>query len=71
MLYPSIDKLLEKTDSKYLLVVTASKRARVLRDGARSELRGAKSHKYVGVALEELHNELIGFEREPKDTDKE
>ncbi len=39
MLYPSIDRLLDKVDSKYSLVVAAAKRARLLRDGAKSEVR--------------------------------
>lgn len=42
MLYPSIDKLLDIVDSKYSLVVAASKRARSLRDGAKSDLKGQK-----------------------------
>lgn len=33
MLFPSIDMLLEKVDSKYSLVVAASKRARKIKDG--------------------------------------
>ena len=71
MLYPSIDKLLEKTHSKYLLVVAASKRARALRDGARSELKNAKSHKQVGIALEELYQDLITIESQTKETAKD
>lgn len=67
MLYPSIDKLVEKAGSKYLLVVAASKRARALREGARSELKQPKSHKQVGVALEEIHNEFITYEKTSKD----
>jgi len=63
MLYPSIDKLVEKAGSKYLLVVAASKRARALREGAKSELRNPKSYKQVGVALEEIHNEFITYEK--------
>lgn len=63
MLYPSIDKLLDKVDSKYSLVVAASKRARTLRDGAKSELRSPKSHKNVGVALEELYGDYIHYEK--------
>jgi DNA-directed RNA polymerase subunit omega len=63
MLYPSIDKLLEIADSKYSLVVAASKRARSLRDGAKSDLKGQKAHKHVGVALEELYGNYIGYER--------
>jgi len=63
MLYPSIDELLEKTDSKYTLVVAASKRARELRDGAPSRLRQPKSHKYVGIALEEIYGNCIRIEK--------
>jgi len=65
MLYPSIDKLLDKVDSKYSLVVAASKRARMLKDGARTDLRTPKAHKHVGVALEELHGDYIQFEKSP------
>jgi len=69
MLYPSIDKLLNKVDSKYSLVVAASKRARTLRDGAKSDLRTWKSHKQVGFALEELYGDYISYEKiEPKES---
>lgn len=63
MLYPSIDRLLDKVDSKYSLVVAASKRARMLRDGAKSEVRNKKSHKHVGLALEEIYEEHISYEK--------
>ncbi|MNH92619.1 DNA-directed RNA polymerase subunit omega [compost metagenome] len=63
MLYPSIDELLDKVDSKYSLVVAASKRARLLRDGAKTDLHDQKSHKHVGLALEELYGDYIGYEK--------
>ncbi|WP_138493114.1 DNA-directed RNA polymerase subunit omega [Paenibacillus pinistramenti] len=63
MLYPSIDKMLEKVDSKYSLVVAASRRARQLREGEKSELKGAKSHKQVGVALEEIYGDFVKIRR--------
>lgn len=63
MLYPSIDELLNKVDSKYTLVVAAARRARILRDGARLELKHPKSHKFVGVALEEIYGDYIQLER--------
>ncbi|WP_284638925.1 DNA-directed RNA polymerase subunit omega [Paenibacillus silviterrae] len=63
MLYPSIDKLLGKVDSKYSLVVAASKRARLLRDGSKSEVRNKKSHKFVGLALEEIYEDHISYEK--------
>ncbi|GIQ67685.1 DNA-directed RNA polymerase subunit omega [Xylanibacillus composti] len=62
MLYPSIDEMLEKVDSKYSLVVAAAKRARKLRDGARSELGRPHSNKYVGIALEEIYHDIVKFE---------
>jgi DNA-directed RNA polymerase subunit omega len=63
MLYPSIDELLKKADSKYSLVVAASKRARMLREGVKSDLLVPKSHKNVGIALEELYNNNIHYEK--------
>ncbi len=65
MLYPSIDEMLEKVDSKYSLVVAAAKRARKLRDGSRSVLEQPHSNKYVGIALEELYHDIILFESNP------
>lgn len=68
MLYPSIDQLLVKVDSKYSLVVAAAKRARALREGAKTDLQSPKSHKHVGFALEELYKDLISYEKiQPKD----
>ncbi|MBP1991439.1 DNA-directed RNA polymerase subunit omega [Paenibacillus eucommiae] len=63
MLYPSIDKLLDKVDSKYSLVVAAAKRARMLRDGTKTELKNQKANKNVGIALEELYGEYISYEK--------
>ncbi len=65
MLYPSIDKLLDKVDSKYSLVVAASKRARMLKDNAKTDLKTPRAHKHVGVALEELYGDYIQFEKSP------
>jgi DNA-directed RNA polymerase subunit omega len=64
MLYPSIDELMKKVDSKYSLVVAAAKRARMLRDGANSQLESPKSHKPVGVALEEIYHDLLVIEQD-------
>lgn len=59
MLYPSIDEMMSKADSKYTLVVAASRRARQLREGEKSYLKNPRSHKYVGVALEEIYTDHI------------
>lgn len=56
MLYPSQDRLLEKIDSKYSLVILASKRAHELHDGATPMLSEYKSHTNVGRALEEIES---------------
>lgn len=59
MLYPSIDEMMNKVDSKYSLVVAAARRARLLREGEKTEIKAPKSHKYVGVALEEVYEGRI------------
>jgi len=59
MLYPSIDEMMTKVDSKYSLVVAASRRARELREGGKTEIKSPKSHKQVGIALEEIYEDLL------------
>lgn len=55
MLYPSLDKLKAKINSKYMLVAIASKRARDMQEHPDSYLLPKyKSHKQVGKALEEI-----------------
>jgi DNA-directed RNA polymerase subunit omega len=58
MLYPSIDLLMKKADSKYSLVILAAKRARQLLDGDEPQLK-PHSKKHVGIALEEIAADLI------------
>ncbi len=62
MLFPSIDKLTGKVESKYILVTVASKRARQLRENNDLQVTKPLSRKYVGQALEELISEKIVFE---------
>ncbi|MNC27639.1 DNA-directed RNA polymerase subunit omega [compost metagenome] len=59
MLYPSIDEMMTKVDSKYSLVVAAARRARVLREGGKTDIKNPRSHKFVGVALEEVFEDRI------------
>lgn len=54
MLKPSIDSLLSQVNSKYSLVILASKRAHELDAGALPTLEGFESVKSVGQALEEI-----------------
>ena len=62
MLYPSIDKLLKKIDSKYSLVILSSKRAHELHHHEPPMLEHYESHKNVGRALEEVPPMLEHYE---------
>ncbi|MBP2650171.1 MAG: DNA-directed polymerase subunit omega [Firmicutes bacterium] len=62
MVDPSIDRLVKKVDSKYTLVVLAAKRAREILDGD-PPLVECKSKKPVTVALEEVAQDLVAYER--------
>ncbi|WP_066053097.1 DNA-directed RNA polymerase subunit omega [Robertmurraya korlensis] len=61
MLYPSIDSLMTKIDSKYSLVSVAAKRARKLQQGENLHLDKYVSHKQVGKALEEIHADRLTY----------
>lgn len=54
MLYPSVDSLKKKVDSKYSLVSIASKRARQMQEEKNMRLVKYVSNKNVGKALEEI-----------------
>ncbi|MDQ0337559.1 DNA-directed RNA polymerase subunit omega [Caldalkalibacillus uzonensis] len=70
MLYPSIDDLMKKLDSKYTLVTLAAKRARELRDKGNAYIKNPKSHKYVGIALEEIVADYITYENSHNESKK-
>ena len=61
MLYPSIDKLLNIVDSKYMLVHVASKRSKQMLETSHFQMRinNYVSKKDIGRSLEELENGLI------------
>lgn len=68
MLYPSIDNLLTKIDSKYSLVSIAAKRARSLQeDSSTQALDSYMSHKYVGRALEEIYSGQLKMKEKDQD----
>lgn len=62
MIYPSLDTLLQKVDSKYTLVVLTSRRAREIVAGDRP-LVASKSNKAVTIALEEIGADKVTYER--------
>ena len=61
MIYPSIDVLLQKIDSKYLLVNIAAKRAKEMDETGYFQMKESeyKSTKNIGRALEEINKGLI------------
>ena len=61
MIYPSIDKLLVKVGSKYLLVNIVSKRVKEMEETGHYQLKENeyKSSKNIGRALEEVAQVLI------------
>ncbi|MGL4818992.1 MAG: DNA-directed RNA polymerase subunit omega [Bacilli bacterium] len=62
MLYPSIDSLMKKLDSKYTLVTVAAKRAREMQINNDAMIASPVSHKCVGKALEEIDAEELKYE---------
>lgn len=61
MIYPSIDKLLTKVGSKYLLVHVASRRSIEMSNKKNFQLplENYKSQKNIGRALEEVMEDLV------------
>ncbi|AZV42210.1 MULTISPECIES: DNA-directed RNA polymerase subunit omega [Peribacillus] len=61
MLYPPIDSLLLKIDSKYSLVSVAAKRAREMQIKEDCQIEKPVSHKSVGRALEEIYSGKLTY----------
>jgi len=61
MIYPSIDKLLTKVGSKYLLVNLVAKRSKEMTETEHYQMKENeyKSKKNIGRALEEVNKDLI------------
>ena len=62
MLYPSINDLLKKVDSRYTLVLLVSKRARQIVDGSES-LVDSRSSKPVSIAVQEVFEDKVSYTR--------
>jgi len=65
VIYPSIDKLLNIVDSKYVLVHVAAKRSREIKRTNYMQLASNKykSFKNIGKALEEVSEGLITIKK--------
>ena len=64
MLYPSINELRKKVDSKYTLVVLAAKRARDIIDGKPLLYEEGDEEKPVSTAANEIGRDYITYQRE-------
>ena len=62
LLYPSINTLRDKTDSRYSLVILAAKRARDIVDGKPS-LTDEESERPVSQAAREIADDMITYRR--------
>ena len=62
LLYPSINDLQEKTDSRYTLVVLTAKRARDIIDG-KPVLTDEASERPVSQAAKEIADDLVSYKR--------
>ena len=70
MLYPSINEIRKKADSRYTLVILAAKRARDLIDG-KPKLTEVETEKPVSIAANEIAEDLITYSREADVTEEE
>jgi DNA-directed RNA polymerase subunit omega len=83
LIEPTIDQLLERVDSKYTLVVLAARRAREINSyysqlgEGRGEFvpplveSGGLRNKPLSIAMEEIAEDKVTFERTDTVTDKE
>ncbi len=63
MLYPSINEIRKKADSRYTLVILAAKRARDIIEG-KPKLTEVDVEKPVSIAANEIAEDLITYRRE-------
>lgn len=64
MLYPSINEIRQKADSRYTLVILAAKRARDIIDGKPVLVSNVKVGKPVSIAAREIADDYITYKRE-------
>ena len=65
MIYPSIDKILNTVDSKYILVHVASRRSKQMKETRHLQMKESEyvSKRELGRALEEVEKGLIKIEK--------
>lgn len=62
MIYPSLDELVDKVDSRYTLVVEVAKRARQIVDGDKPKI-DVDSDKPVSIAIREVEAGKIRYRK--------
>ena len=70
MLYPSINEIRKKADSRYTLVILAAKRARDIIDG-KPILSDVDIDRPVSIAAHEIAEDLITYRRPEEDEEAE
>jgi DNA-directed RNA polymerase subunit omega len=70
MLYPSVNEIRKKADSRYTIVNLAAKRARDIIDG-KPILTDCEINKPVSIAAHEIAEDLITYRREDEIHDDE
>ena len=70
MLYPSINEIRKKADSRYTLVILAAKRARDIIEG-KPKLTEVEVEKPVSIAANEIAEDLITYRRESEELEAE
>ena len=63
MLYPSVNEIRKKADSRYTVVILAAKRARDIIDG-KPILTDVENDRPVSLAAHEIAEDLITYKRE-------
>ncbi|EHO82383.1 RNA polymerase K/14 to 18 kDa subunit [Eubacterium infirmum F0142] len=64
MLYPSINEIRKKVDSRYTLVVLAAKRARDIIDGYPLLTDECPNNRAVSQAAYEIYDDLVSYDRD-------
>jgi DNA-directed RNA polymerase subunit omega len=71
LIYPSINEIREKVDSRYTLAVLAAKRARDLVDGKPELVFTKEKDAPVSIAAEEIVKDYITYKRGAEDKEDE
>lgn len=68
MLYPSINEIRKKADSRYTVVVMAAKRSRDIIDG-KPILTDCEINKPVSISAREIAEDLITYRRDAEEVE--